>query len=199
MQHDAHDTPESVAALTEELRIVRSDTANAMERAQRAEARNVILRGKDTYDLPAVLERARGLQAEVDELRYERDPRNASIVTKRVRAKAAAANKAREAAEARATQAEAALAASEKDRQRMREALEKARPIVDAFRASGVDLLASDYDICRLVCPHITVVQMEAFCAALTTQLDTTAAALPGAQDNRGGARQHSPCGGTGL
>ncbi len=100
-----------IAQIKEELRIARGDAARANERAQRAEARNTILRGKDAYDLPAVLDRANRLQAEVDELRFERDPRNSTIVTKRLRAKAAEANKAREKAEARATKAEAAMTA----------------------------------------------------------------------------------------
>ncbi len=105
------DQPSStVEELQAELLIARRDAANAIERAQRAEARNVILRGKDTYDLPAVLDRANRLQSELDELRYERDPRNWPPVLHRFKRKAAAANKAREAAEAglRAVEAEAA-------------------------------------------------------------------------------------------
>ncbi|PWC98050.1 hypothetical protein [Azospirillum sp. TSO5] len=89
----------TIEALEAELRIARRDAADATERSQRAEARNVILRGKDTYDLPAVLERAKRLQDEVDELRYERDPRNWPEATRRIKRKAVAANKAREAAE----------------------------------------------------------------------------------------------------
>lgn len=102
--------PATVEELQAELRIARRDAANATERAQRAEARNVILRGKDTYDLPAVLERATRLQSELDDLRYERDPRNWPSVLHRFKRKAVAANKAREAAEAglKAVEAEAA-------------------------------------------------------------------------------------------
>lgn len=103
-------TEPTIEELTAELAIARRDATNATERAQRAEARNVILCGKDTYDLPAVLERANRLQSELDELRYERDPRNWPPVLHRFKRKAAAANKAREAAEAglKAVEAEAA-------------------------------------------------------------------------------------------
>ncbi|QCO03061.1 hypothetical protein D3867_14185 [Azospirillum argentinense] len=98
-----------VAELEAETRITRRDAADAVERAQRAEARNVILLGKDTYDLPAVLDRANRLQRELDEMKSEADPRNWPGVIDRLRRKAAAANKGREVADARATQLREAL------------------------------------------------------------------------------------------